>query len=202
MSKYLDQEQKEEQRVFPHYFDKHQTDGLQYLIYLGSSMTRHDRFSEVYVQSLRLWQIILACGLAWHTWDLHKTLKIKLDLTHLIIMSQVPLSIRFRFDEKRFDVDGAYNIAHEIIRSRIEKTMVKGGRERLTQPQRIAMIYSTQNELQEILRYVELLQHESFLTNEVEYLELEDLTDVQKLNAVRVMVNVESAALAQRVGIK
>jgi hypothetical protein len=59
--------------------------------------------------------------------------------THLIIMSQAPLSIRFRFDEKRFDVDGAHNIAREIVKSRIEKTMVKDGKERLTQPQRIAM---------------------------------------------------------------
>jgi len=202
MAKYVHQEQKEEQQVFPHNFDKHQTDGMEYLIYLGSSMTRHDRFSEVYVQSLRLWQIILACGLAWHAWDLHKTLRIKLDLPHLIIVSQAPLSIRFRFDEKRFDVDGAYNIAHEIVKSRIEKAMVKGGKERLTQPRRIAMIYSTENELQEILRYVDLLQGETFLTDEVEHIELEDLTDIQKLKAVRVRVNVESAALAHRVGIK
>ena len=202
MAKYMDQEQKAQQEVFPHYFEKHQTDGLDYLIYLGPSMARHDRFSEVYVQNMRLWQIFLACGFAWHARDLHNTLKIKLDLTHLIIMSQAPLSIRFRFDEKRFDVDGAYNIAHEIVTSRIEKTMVKGGSERLTQPQRIAMIYSTKNELEEILRYVELLQNETFLTGEVEDLELEDLSDIQKLSAVRVRVNVESAALAQRVGIK
>lgn len=113
-----------------------------------------------------------------------------------------PLSIKFRFDEKRFDVDGAHDIAHEIVKSRIDKTRVRGGKERLTQPLRIAMIYSTQNELQEILRHVELLQHETFLTDEAEYLELEDLTDIQKLHAVRVKVNVESAALAQQVGIK
>ena len=202
MAKYLDQEQKEQQQVFPHYFDKHQTDGLEYTIYLGSSMTWKERFSDVYAQNLRLWQIYLACGLAWHAWDLNKTLTIKLELTHLILMSQSHLSIKFRFDEKRFDVDGASNTAHEIVKSRIDKTMVRGGQERLTQPQRIALIYSTQDELQEILRHVELLQHETFLSNEVEHLELEELTDIQKLQAVRVGINVESAALAQRVVIK
>lgn len=202
MAKFLDQEQKKEQQVFPHYFDKHQADGLEYLIYIGSSMARYERFSQVYAQNLRLWQIYLACGLAWHAWDLQKTLRIKLDITHMIIMSQAPLSIRFRFDEKRFDVDGAHNIAHEIVKSRIDKTMVRGGKERLTQPRRIAMIYSTQYELQEILRHVELLQSETFLCDEVEYLELENLTDLQKLNAVRVMVDVESTALAQRVRSK
>jgi len=37
---------------------------------------------------------------------------------------------------------------------------------------------------------------------DIDYLELENLSDLQKLNAVRVMVNVESAALALRAGIK
>ncbi len=64
------------------------------------------------------------------------------------------------------------------------------------------MIYSTQNELKELLRHVELLQHDTFLTDEVEYLELEDLNDLKKLNAVRVTVNVESPGLARRVHIK
>lgn len=202
MAKFLDQEQGKEQKVFPHYFEKHQTDGLEYLIYLGASMTRQENFSQLYVQNLRLWQIFLACGLAWHAWDLNKTLKIKMNLTHLIIVSQTPLSIRFRFDEKRFDVDGAYDIAHEIIKSRIDKTMVKGGNERLTQPRKIAMIYATQSELNEILRHVELLQNENYLRDEIEYLELEELTDLKKLNAVRVAVDVESQTLARQARIK
>lgn len=201
MARYLDQEQREEQSLFSHYFDKHQTDGLEYLIYLGSTMTRDGQFAELYAQNLRLWQISLACGLAWHAWDLSKTLKLKLEVTHLVIVNLVPLSIRFRFDEKRFDVDGAYNIAHEIVRSRIQKAVLQNSRDRLTQPGQIAIIHSTDREREEILRHVSLLQNETFLLDKVEHLDLEDLGDVQRLRAIRVTVNVTSPALAERAQI-
>ena len=85
-----------------------------------------------------------------------------------------PLSIKFRIDEQR-----ASNIVYEIFKSRIDKTMISGEKGRLTQSQRNAMIYSTEDEVQEIRRHRELLQHETLLTDEVEDLELEYLTDLE-----------------------
>jgi hypothetical protein len=35
------------------------------------------------------------------------------------------IDIRFRMDEKRFDVDGAYNSYYEIIKKRLDKAHVK-----------------------------------------------------------------------------
>ncbi len=90
------------------------------------------------IQDMTLWQLMLACGLAWHTEQTKPGLKIPLDTCHLILVNHTPLSIRFRFDEKRFDVDGAYDVRHEIIKSRLDKALIKGSGERLTQPGRIA----------------------------------------------------------------
>ena len=59
------------------------------------------------------------------------------------------LSIRFRQDEKQFDVDGAYNIRYEIVKKRIDKAYIKGTSERLTQPGKIAIVYSRDKEIGE-----------------------------------------------------
>ena len=121
-----------------------------------------------------------------------------LDATHLLLVSHSPLSIRFRFDEKRFDVDGAYDIAHEIVRSRLDKAMVKGGSERLTQTERIAIVYSNPAEWREMVKHIDFLQAEGYLLDDVESLDLEDLPGVQGLKALRVGINVESPSLAER----
>jgi hypothetical protein len=122
---------------------------------------------------------------------------VPLDATHLILVNRSPVSIRFRFDEKRFDVDGAYDIAHEIIRSRIDKATVRNRDERLTQPGQIAIVYSRPDEFQEMSRHISFLQNQGYLRDEVESLELNDLPGVQGLKALRVGVNIESASLAE-----
>ncbi|MEJ2716996.1 MAG: GAF domain-containing protein, partial [Deltaproteobacteria bacterium] len=198
LSGYLDREEAEAQAVFPHYFDKHQTDGIDYLIYLGASMVENGEFDPLYVRNMRLWQLMVACGIAWHAEQLKSVLQVPLDVTHLILVHNTPLSIRFRFDEKRFDVDGAYDVAHEIVRSRIDKAMVRGGKERLTQPEKIAIVYSRPEEAREMIRHIDFLRTEGYLRGDVESLELENLQGVQGLKALRVAVNLESTALARR----
>jgi hypothetical protein len=197
ISGYLDREEAEAQGVFPHYFNKHQTDGVDYLIYLGASMVENGAFNELYVRNLRLWQLVVACGIAWHVESLKREGAVSLDATHLILVNRTPVSIRFRFDEKRFDVDGAYDIAHEIIRSRIDKAMVKDRDERLTQPGRIAVVYSRPDEFHEMSRHINFLQNQGYLLDDVESLDLDDLPGVQGLKALRVGVNLESASLAE-----
>ena len=67
----------------------------------------------------------MACGIAWHVEQLKSTQAVSLDATHLILVNHAPLSIRFRFDEKRFDVDGAYNIRYELVKKRIDKARIR-----------------------------------------------------------------------------
>ena len=198
ISTYLSEEEAEAQAMFPHYFNKHQTDGVDYIIYVGASMVDNLDFDPLCVKNLRIWQLIVACGIAWHAEDVQKSLKVPLQATHLILVTHDPVSIRFRFDEKRFDVDGAYDVGHEIIRSRIDKATVKGRNERLTQPGRIAIVYSTPNEYQESALHIEYLQGQGYLEDDVESLELDDLPGVQGLMALRVGINIQSTALAER----
>jgi len=198
ISRYLDREEAQAQSIFPHYFSKHQTDGLDYLIYVGASMAEKDSFNELYARNLRLWQIIVACGIAWHAHQIKPHLKVPLSITHLILVNHNPLSVRFRFDEKRFDVDGVYDVAHEIVRSRIDKAMVRGEEERLTQPDKVALIYSRPDEAREIRGHISFLQSEGMLLSDMESLELADMPGVQGLRAIRVGINLESPVLARR----
>jgi hypothetical protein len=197
LSVYLDHRQNEAQRTFPHYFEKRQTDGLDYVIYLGASMHPEEKYSRFHLKNLTLWQLEVACGLAWQTHKVQSQLKVPLDTCHLILVNHSPLSIRFRYDEKRFDVDGAYDVRHEIIKSRLDKAMVRGGRERLTQPGKIAVVFSHPREGQYIQRYIEYLQDRQSLLPGVENIDLEDMPGVRGLKALRVDVNLKGDAALQ-----
>ena len=104
----------------------------------------------------------------------------------------IPLSISFRRKERKFDVDGAYNIRYEIVKKRIDKVHLKDSDERLTQPGKVAIVYSQNKELEEYLKYIEFLQSENLLGENVEHLELEDTQGISGLKALRVEVNLGS----------
>jgi len=202
LSSYLDQEDNLIQQSFPHYFEKRQTDGVDYMMYAGASMMETSNFADFHIKNLTLWQIMLACGLALQTEQIKPELKIPLDTCHLILVNHSPLSIRFRFDEKRFDVDGAYDVRHEIIKPRLDKALIKGSGERLTQPGKIAMVYSNPSEGREIRQHIDFLASTGKLTDNFETLELDDMPDVRGLKAIRVEVNLESMAKAQIIEMK
>lgn len=194
LSGYLDQQQAEAQQVFPHYFEKHQTDGIDYVIYLGAAMHPESKHNLFFHHNLALWQFKVACGLAWHTRQIQPQLKVPLDTCHLILINYAPLTIRFRYDEKRFDVDGAYDVRQEIVKSRLDKATVKGSRERLTQPGRVAVVYSHPKEGRDIRRHIDYLQSRGQLLEDLEMVDLEDLPGVRGLKALRVSVNLEVGA--------
>ncbi|MBI4627426.1 MAG: GAF domain-containing protein, partial [Candidatus Rokubacteria bacterium] len=157
VSAYLDLEQQAAQAMFPHYFEKQKTDGVDYQIYVGGALLEDGRFDPLYLKSLRLWQLMVTCGIALRAHQLRDRLPVPLETTHLVLVQHAPLSIRFRFDEKRFDVDGAYDIRYEIVKKRIDKAVIKGTTERVTQPGRIAIVYAQPGEAQEYRGYLEYL---------------------------------------------
>lgn len=189
ISSFLDREEEKAQHIFPHYFEKYKTDGLEYNIYIGASLLNNGDFQPIYLKNMRLWQLMLTCEIARRIQKLRANLKLPLEITQLILVHSDSLSIRFRLDEKKFDVDGANNIRYEIIKKRIDKATVRGSDERLTQPGKIAIVYSQQKEAQEYVRYLEFLQSEGYIEEEIEYLEVEELQGVQGLKALRVTVN-------------
>jgi hypothetical protein len=188
ISSYLELEEEAAQGIFPHYFEKQKTDGVDHQIYVGGSLVEAGGFDPLYLKSLRLWQLMVVCGIAARADRLAAELPLPLHATHLVLVQHAPLSIRFRFDEKRFDVDGAYDIRYEIVKKRIDKALVKGTTERVTQPGRIAIVYGQPAEGQEYRGYLEYLRHLGYVAGEVEELELEELQGVHGLRALRVVV--------------
>ncbi len=189
ISSYLDAEQQAAQVMYPHYFEKQATDGLDYTIYVGASLVENGGFNELYLKNLRLWQLLVGCGIARQTQAILHRLPVPLETTQLILAQHAPLAIRFRFEEKRFDVDGAYNVRYEVIKKRIDKAVVRGTPERVTQPGKIAIIYSQPAEAAEYRDYINYLQAAGYLTGDLEELELEALQGVHGLRALRVTVD-------------
>jgi hypothetical protein len=189
ISSYLDLEERAAQDVCAHYFEKQRTDGVDYSIYAGASLLEDDGFTPLHLKNLRLWQLMVACGIAVRAERVKPRLPEPLEITQLILVQHAPLAIRFRFDEKRFDVDGAYNVRYEIMKKRIDKAVVMGTTERLTQPGKIAIVYSQAAEAAEYRDYIAYLQSQGYLHSDVEKLELEELQGVSGLRALRVAVN-------------
>jgi hypothetical protein len=186
---YLDAEQEMAQAMFPHYFEKQQTDGVDYSMYVGGALVEGGAFDELYLKNLRLWQLMVTCGIARRTEALRGRLAVPLETAHLILVQHTPLAIRFRFDEKRFDVDGAYNVRYEVIKKRIDKAKVRGASERVTQPGKMAIVYSHRNEAVEYRHYLEYLKSLGYITGEPEELELEEVQGVQGLRALRATID-------------
>lgn len=192
LDRFIDNEQKEAQEIYPHYFERYLTDGIEFNIYVGQSLAPHEPFNEMFVRNLKLWQLSLLAKAARISSTLEKRLNLPLQTTQLILAHSIPLSISFRRKERKFDVDGAYNIRYEIIKKRIDKVHLRDSEERLTQPGTVAIVYSQQKERDEYLQFVEYLQNDGLLGEEIEHLDLEDTQGISGLKAIRVNVLLEN----------
>jgi hypothetical protein len=189
MAAVLDNEQIEAQAIFPHYFERFKTDGVEHNLYIGASITPSQSFDLIYLNNLRLWQLQTLCKMELAHHRLKKVLPYgQLDVSSLILVFSSPISIRFRMDEKRFDVDGTYNARYEVVKKRIDKANIKGTKERITQKEKITIVYSHQFEETEYLKYIKFLQFKKVLEPQIEQFEVEDLQGVYGLKAIRIKV--------------
>ena len=186
MARFIDRKQIEAQKIYPHYFERYKTDGVDHNIYIGASLTYKRPFNKVYLYNLRLWQLSTMCEMENRFYQVQKTTPVKLDAASLILVFNSTLSIRYRMDEKKFDVDGTYNARYEIIKKRIDKAFIKNTEERITVKGKIVIVYSQSADEREYLRYIKYLQTKKYLGEEVEILELEDVQGVIGLKALRV----------------
>lgn len=191
VNNYFDMLKDEIQHSYPCYFEKFRTDGVEYDIYIGQSITPDRPYNHIYLQNLRLMQLRSMAAIANYSHSLQPQLSWPVKTTQLIFIHSHPIDIKFRRDEKRFDVEGAYNIRYHIIKKRIDKVRLKNTRERLTQPDKIALVYFSQTEADEYISYIHYLQQEKILKDDLEYLDLEELQGVAGLKALRVGVNLE-----------
>ncbi|MEO9021197.1 MAG: hypothetical protein ABI237_14360 [Ginsengibacter sp.] len=188
ISGYFDKAELAAQNMFPHYFERYQSDGVEHNLYIGQSMVNNKKFHQLYLQNLRLWQLIITCEVENEIYRIKPDIKSKLDICSLILVHSQPLAIRFRMEEKKFDVDGPFNAQYEIIKKRIGKAIVRETNERLTQPGKIAIIYFNDKEAKEYINYIHYLQSINYISSEIEWFTLKDLQGATGLKALRISV--------------
>ena len=176
------------QDIFPCYFEKFRTDGVEYDIYVGQSINPQKAFLKEYMEQMKRWQLESMIRVAQLVQDLIPTMTFPLQTTQLLFVHPQKIDITFRKDERRFDVEGAYNIRYHIIKKRIDKVFILDSDERLTQPGKIALVYFDDRDAQEYKGYIKQLQEQLLLQDDLEELELEALQGVNGLKALRVGV--------------
>jgi hypothetical protein len=184
----IDRRQTSAQGIFPHYYERFKTDGVEHNLYIGPSISPREGFDMEKLQAIRLWQLEVLCEMDAAHRCIKAVLPIPLDVTALILVYHATIAIRFRMDEKRFDVDGSYNARFEIVKKRIDKAHVKDSIERIVQAGCLTIVYSSQAEEQEYLQYVRILQGRGKLGSRVERLDVEDLQGVSGLKALRMKI--------------
>ena len=191
VSRFIDKEQVGVQMLFPHYFERYVTDGVEFNIYIGQSLSPRKKFDDLCLRNMKMWQLTTLAKAARLTNELSKQLSHPLKTTQLILAHNTPIDIRFRGDERKFDVDGAANVRYEIMKKRIDKVHIKETGERLTQPGKIAIVYNQPKEADEFAEHIEFLQNQKLIKPGLERHDLEELQGVVGLKALRVDVQYE-----------
>jgi len=189
LSSRMDAEQKEAQEIYPHFFERYKTDGVEHNMYIGQQIAPKITFNKLYLDNLRLWQLKTICQLEIEHKQRMHNYPMQLEIASLIMVYSNALAIKYRMDEKQFDVDGAYNARYEIIKKRIDKAHIKNTKERITQAGKIVIIYAQATVLDDYLNYVSFLTYEGYFLGEPELIDVEDLEGVIGLKALRVKVN-------------
>lgn len=182
----LDESQVKAQEIFPHYYERFKSDGVEHNLYIGPTIAPELHYTSKVVHKLRYWQMKTICKMELDFQSFKKDLPIQLDIASLIFVYNEKIDIRFRMDEKRFDVDGAYNSYYEIIKKRLDKAHVKDSSERITAPGKITIVYFGMENQKEYLDYISKLQKKGVLQHDVEFLKVEDLQGITGLLALRV----------------
>ncbi|MDQ0595597.1 hypothetical protein QFZ37_003966 [Chryseobacterium ginsenosidimutans] len=185
----LDEGQVKAQLIFPHYYERFKSDGVEHNLYTGQNIAPELPYNSKVVHKLRYWQLKTICNMEQEFQIFKKDLPICLDIASLIFVYNEKIDIRFRMDEKRFDVDGAYNSYYEIIKKRLDKAHVKDTTERITCPGKITIVYFGMENQKEYLEYINKLQKKNVLQNDIEFLKVEDLQGITGLLALRVSIS-------------
>ena len=204
----LNEEERDLQRLYPCYFEKYQTDGLEYNIYTGPSIARGRDLDPLYLDNLRLRQLLWTCKIMKQVDELHlqrqhllhpmqaEGLSMdgdhmdekQIDIAPLILAYMTPITLKFRWDEKRLDVHGSYNIRYEMLKKRIDKAVIEGTSERLTQPGSIAIVYTQDQEVAAYEKHLHYMVKKNLVRPDWEKLQLATMPGVEGIKAIRVQV--------------
>ena len=188
LSEFFSERDQAAQATLPHYYEKYKTDGVEYELYAGQSLLKNQEFSQIHLRNLRLSQLIDMADATRLIDRVSAELTMPLRTAQLIFAYTTPLDIRFRMDEKRFDVDGDYNVRYEILKKRIDKATIRNGEERLTLADHVSIVYLHDKDREEYLGYLDYLHQADYIDGQVEDLVLDPLQSVNGLRALRFKV--------------
>ncbi|MDY7022360.1 MAG: GAF domain-containing protein, partial [Cyanobacteriota bacterium] len=115
--------------------------------------------------------------------------KVSLDLAHLILVQHTTIDIFHDENTERvFDVRGTRDIRYEIVKKRIDKGIDLETQERITQPGKLTIVYSTEEEWEEYQQYLQYLIRENWIKPEIEMGSVAPLPGVTGLKYSRVQV--------------
>lgn len=183
----LDEMNSRMQEVSPAYYNKFRTDGIEYDLYAGQSISPLQPFNSNQLHELHVIQLEYMRKVALANAQQQHALLVPLQSTQLIFVNSDVIDITFREDEKRFDVEGAYNIRYQMIKKRIDKVHLRDSAERLTQPGKIAIVYINETDVEDYKILLEQQVKKGLFVN-LEHLQLEDLQGISGLKALRVTV--------------
>ncbi len=85
MARYIDRKQIVAQEIYPHYFERYKTDGVEHNIYIGGSMNNNGikHFDKVYLYNLRLWQLSTMCEMENRFYQIQDNMPLKLQAASL-----------------------------------------------------------------------------------------------------------------------
>ncbi|ERJ57650.1 GAF domain-containing protein [Sphingobacterium paucimobilis] len=176
------------QERFPSYFEKFRTDGIEYDFYIGQSITPSMVFNPTILRTFRRQQLVSMAQISQQVDRLQDSLPIAMNTTQLIFVHPTAIDISFRRDERRFDVEGGYNIRYQMIKKRIDKVLIRGTDERLVQPGKIAVVVQGEAEVSILIEDLLSVADMGLIKPDIEELELEELQGVSGLHALRVDV--------------
>jgi len=179
--------QEKMQNILPHYADIEVADGIDHIIYVGSSI--NPQFSLFHLHSLRYEQLRAVCDCARTCLKLHGEFDIPLEVSHLILVQETTVDIfHDEQTEKLFDVQGTRDTRYEIVKKRIDKGIDAKDRTRITQPGMLTVVYSTNEEWNEYHQYLRYLVREGWVDCKIESGTVEPLQGVTGLKFARVRI--------------
>ncbi|MDO5614937.1 MAG: GAF domain-containing protein [Cruoricaptor ignavus] len=174
------------QEIFPNYFAYLKSDGIEYNLLVGESIAPKQGFSSELLPKFKLWQLETIFGAMDLFNKIKPTLPYPITVAGLTLAYNEVIGMKFRMDEKRFDIEDAASSRYEIIKKRLEKALIKNTTERLTQAGKIAIVYLSENSKEEYLSLIKMIEKKLGKNIMIENLEIENLQGITGLKALRI----------------
>lgn len=175
------------QSIIPHYSDLEVTDGIDHMMYVGTSI--NPKFSIFHLHSLRYEQLRGMCDNGRVCFRLRDRYDMTLNVSHLVLVQHTTIDIfHDEQTEKLFDVQGTRDTRYEIVKKRIDKAVDTQQRERITQPGMLTVVYTNEHEWAEYQQYFRYLVREGWIDSHIESGTVEKLQGITGLKFSRVRI--------------